>query len=266
VDVVEVLAQRYGPWALVTGGSEGVGLEWCRALGRQGINLVVMARRAAVLEDAATELRSTGIEVRTLVGDVTSSDLAAVLRSATADLDIGLVVHNVGSWDRTHGDFLDDPIEVGLKTIDVNCVAPLTLANLFAPGMVKRGRGGLIFVGSLAGIAGQALEATYSAAKAFLQHFAEALWSELSDRGVDVVCVPLGGTRTPALEAKALMDVSALPTAEQVVTEAMEHLRDGPVFVPVAANRRFFDKTTALDRRSATETMSRLARRAVGSP
>ena len=92
------------------------------------------------------------------------------------------------------------------------------------------------------------------------------MWSELSDRGVDVVCVPLGGTRTTALEAKALMDVSALPTAEQVVTEAMEHLRDGPVFVPVAANRRFFDKTTALDRRSATETMSRLARRAVGSP
>ncbi len=259
------LAKRYGPWALVTGGSEGVGLEWCRSLARGGVNLVIMARRENVLNVAADELRSAGVDVRTVVGDITSPHLADVLRSATADIEIGLVVHNVGSWDRNHGDFLDDPLDVGLKTIDVNCVAPLTLAHLFAPAMVERGYGGLVFVSSLAGIAGQALEATYSAAKAFTQHFAEALWSELSDQGVDVVCVPLGGTRTPALEAKALMDVSMLPTAEEVVTEAMAHLTDGPVFVPVAANRSFFDKTTALDRRSATQTMSRLARRAVGT-
>ncbi|OBJ21371.1 hypothetical protein A5623_10870 [Mycobacterium colombiense] len=131
-----------------------------------------------------------------------------------------------------------------MKTIDANSVAAVTLTHLFAPAMAERGRGGLIFVGPLAGIAGQALEATYSAAKAFTQYLAEALWSELTDRGVDVVCVPLAGTRTPALEAKALMDVSMLPTAEEVVTEAMAHLQDGPVFVPGEANRRLFDKTT----------------------
>ena len=259
------LAKRYGPWALVTGGSEGVGLEWCRALARHGISLLIMARRPAVLECAAAELRTHGIEVRTLVCDITSPELAEVLREATTDIELGLVVHNVGSWDRTHGDFLDDSLEVGLKTVDINCVAPLVLAHLFAPNMVKRGHGGLVFLGSLAGIAGQALEATYSAAKAFTQHFAEALWSELSEQGVDVVCVPLGGTQTPALQAKGLMDISMLPTAAQVVAEAMDHLRDGPVFVPVAANRRFFDKTAILDRRAATQTMSRLARRAVGT-
>jgi short-subunit dehydrogenase len=258
-------AHRYGPWALVTGGSEGVGLEWCRALAARGVNLVMLARRASVLEGAAAELEAAGVSIRTLVCDITSPDLGDVVRAATADVEVGMVVHNVGNWDRHHGDFLDDPLDVGRKTIDVNCVAPLVLANMFLPAMKERGHGALVLVGSLAGIAGQALEATYSAAKAFTQHFAEALWSELSQHGVDVVCVPLGGTRTPALEAKGLLDVSILPTAQECVAEAVEHLRDGPVFVPIAANRRFFDKTTAMARRSATEKMSRLARRAVGS-
>ena len=91
------LATRYGPWALVTGGSEGVGLEWCRSLARGGVNLVIMARRENVLNLAADELRSAGVDVRTVVGDITSPDLADVLRSATADIEIGMVVHNVGS-------------------------------------------------------------------------------------------------------------------------------------------------------------------------
>ncbi|WP_082279930.1 SDR family NAD(P)-dependent oxidoreductase [Mycobacterium colombiense] len=238
------LATRYGPWAVVTGGSEGVGLEWCRALARQGINLLILARRVAVLEEAAKELRAAGVDVRTVARDITDPDLRDVLRAATSEIEVGLVVHNVGSRDRTHGDFLDDSLDVGMKTIDANSVAAVTLTHLFAPAMAERGRGGLIFVGPLAGIAGQALEATYSAAKAFTQYLAEALWSELTDRGVDVVCVPLAGTRTPELEAKALMDVSMLPTAEEVVTEAMAHLQDGPVFVPGEANRRLFDKTT----------------------
>lgn len=258
-------ALRYGPWALVTGASEGVGLEWCREIAGNGVNLVMLARRASVMESAAKELETQGVSVRTVVCDITSAELADVLTSATADIDIGMVVHNVGNWDREHGDFLDDSLEVGRKTVDVNCGAAVTLAHLFLPAMKERGRGGLVLVGSLAGIAGQALEATYSAAKAFTQHFAEALWSELHEDGVDVLCVPLGGTRTPALEAKGLLDVAMLPSAKECVSEAMAHLRDGPVFVPVAANRRFFDQTTAMDRRSATERMSRLARRAVGS-
>lgn len=225
------LATRYGPWAVVTGGSEGVGLEWCRALARQGINLLILGRRVAVLEEAATELRASGVAVRTVARDIADPDLRDVLRAATSEIEVGLVVHNVGSWDRTHGD-VDDSLDVGLKTIDVNSVVAVTLTHLFAPAMAERGRGGLIFVGSPAGIAGQVHEATYSAAKAFTQHFAEALWSELADRGVDIVCVPLSGTRRPTLGAKALMDVSMLPTAEEVVTEAMAHLQDGPVFVP----------------------------------
>lgn len=251
---------------MVTGGSDGVGLSWSEALAARGLNLVLIARREGVLDQAATHLRNLGVEVRTLRADITSPDFIDRLGAITSGVDVGLVIHNVGSWERDHGWFLDDSIEVSLKTIEVNCTVPTRLAHAFGPPMCQRGRGGIVFVGSLAGIAGQPLEATYSAAKAYAQHLAEALWSEFGERGVDVVYVPLGGTRTPALEAKGIVDVSALPTGDEVVTEAIEHFHDGPVFVPIEANRRFFDRVTALDRRSAAEAMARLAYRAIGKP
>ena len=200
-------AERYGPWALVTGGSEGVGGSWASAIAARGVNVVLVARRANVLEAKATELRDEhGVEVRTLSVDITGPDLLERLDEVTHDLEVGMLVHNVGSTERNHGWFLDDSLDVTVKTIEVNCVATAKLAHTYARGMRERGRGGIVFMGSLTGMAGQPLEATYSAAKAFSQVFAEALWSELGERGVDVVSVPLGGTRTPALEAKGMLE------------------------------------------------------------
>jgi short-subunit dehydrogenase len=261
-------AERYGPWALITGGSEGVGGSWASAIAARGVNLVLVARRANVLEAKATEVREEhGVEVRTLSVDITSPDLLERLDEVTHDLEIGMLVHNVGSTERNHGWFLDDSLDVTVKTIAVNCVATAKLAHTYARGMRERGRGGIVFMGSLTGMAGQPLEATYSAAKAFSQVFAEALWSELGERGVDVVSVPLGGTRTPALEAKGMLeDRSLLPTPDEVVLEAIEHLDDGPVFVPGESNRRWFEKVTSLPRRDAAEAMARASYRAIGKP
>ena len=156
-----------------------------------------------------------GVEVRTLSVDITSPDLLERLDEVTHDLDIGMLVHNVGSTERNHGWFLDDSLDVTVKTIEVNCIATAKLAHTYARGMRDRGRGGIVFMGSLTGMAGQPLEATYSAAKAFSQVFAEALWSELGERGVDVVSVPLGGTRTPALEAKGMLEDRSLADARR---------------------------------------------------
>jgi short-subunit dehydrogenase len=257
---------RYGPWAVVTGGSEGVGRSWSEALAARGLNLVLVARREAVLRDAARELERHGAEVRMVCADVTNPDVFDRLDAATSDIEIGLVIHNVGSWQREHGWFLDDPIDVSLKTIEVNCTVPTRLAHAYGRAMCERGRGGFVFVGSLAGIAGQPLEATYSAAKAFAQHLAEALWSEFAHHGVHVVYVPLGGTRTPALEVAGIVDTAGLPTGDDVVADAITHFGDGPVYVPIEANRRFFERVTALDRRAAAETMARLAYRTIGEP
>jgi uncharacterized protein len=257
---------RYGPWAVITGGSEGVGGSWASAIAARGVNIVLLARRADVLEAKALELRDQGIEVRTLSLDITADDLLERLGELTDDLEVGLLVHNVGSWERDHGWFLDDPLEVGVKTIEVNCITPMKLASTYGKGMRDRGRGGIILVGSMSGMAGQALEATYSAAKAFSQHFAEALWSELREHDVDVVSVLLGGTRTPALEAKGILGTVDLPTPDEVVLEAMDHLGDGPVFVPGEANRQLFEKVNNMPRRDAAERMARIAYKLVGRP
>jgi len=257
---------RYGPWALITGGSEGVGGSWASAIAARGVNLVLLARRADVLEAKAIELREEGVEVRTIALDITAEDLLERLDEITNDVEVGLLVHNVGSWERDHGWFLDDPIEVGVKTIEVNCVTPMKLASAYGQGMRDRRRGGIVLVGSMSGMAGQALEATYSAAKAFSQHFAEALWSELREHDVDVVSVLLGGTRTPALDAKGMLGTVDLPTPDEVVAEAIEHLGDGPVFVPGEANRQLFAKVNAMPRRDAAERMARIAYKLVGRP
>jgi uncharacterized protein len=260
-------AERYGPWALITGGSEGVGGSWASAIAARGVNVILLARRPAVLEAKATEVRQEhGVDVRTLSVDITGSDLLERLAEVTHDVEVGLLVHNVGSVDRNHGWFLDDSLDVTVKTIEVNCIATAKLAHTYAKGMRDRGRGGIVFVGSMTGMAGQPLEATYSAAKAFSQVLAEALWSELGERGVDVVSVPLGGTRTPALVAKNMLGDRTLPTPDEVVLEAIEHLADGPVFVPGDANRRWFDKVTRLPRREAAEAMARASYRALGKP
>jgi short-subunit dehydrogenase len=258
---------RYGPWALVTGGSEGVGASWADAIAARGLHLVLLARRAETLEETASRLRQQhGIEVRTLSLDITDPQLLERLDEVTHDLDVGLVVHNVGSWEREHGWFLDDTLDQGVKVIEVNCVAPMKLAHTYGSHMRDRGRGGIVLVGSMSGMAGQALEATYSAAKAFSQHFAEALWSEFREHGVDVVSVLLGGTRTPALDAKGMLGDVELPTPDEVVLEAMEHLDDGPVFVPIEANRQLFDKVNRMSRRDAAERMARIAYKLVGKP
>ena len=258
-------AARYGKWALVTGGSEGVGAAWASAIAARGVNLVLVARRKDVLEATADGLRTEhGVDVEVLSVDITAQDLVDRLLEVAGDLEVGLVIHNVGSVERNHGWFLDDSVDVTVKTIEVNCLAPAKLARTFIPAMKEHGRGGFVIMGSLAGMAGQPFEATYSGAKAFGQVFAEALWNELREYGVDVVSVPLGGTRTEALLASGILAGEDLPTSEEVVAEAIEHLADGPVFVPGESNRRFFEKVTSMSRRDAAETVNRIARRWVG--
>jgi short-subunit dehydrogenase len=256
-------ADRYGPWAIVTGGSEGVGAAWASAIAARGIGLVLVARRPGPLEECASMLRDRGADVRTISLDVAAPDMVEKLRTVTDDLEIGLLIHNVGAVStRKHTWFLDEELADIEGVITLNTLSTARLVFAYAAGMRDRRRGGIVVVGSLSGMAGQPLEAAYSAGKAFGQVFCEAMWCELHEHGVDVVSVPLGGTRTPGLAKAGLkIDPNVIPTAEEIVDEAIDHLQDGPVFVPNDKNRAFFDKVTRLPRREAAETMARLAYR-----
>jgi short-subunit dehydrogenase len=231
---------QYGPWALIAGGSEGVGEAFARRLAAGGINLVLAARRQEPLQALAEALkRDHGVEVRTLALDLTAADLADKARAATEDIEVGLLVCNAGSGNpagnldplKPIGGFLDRPLSDAQAMMALNISAMTQLTHHFGQAMRARGRGGIIIVGSTAAHAGTPRTLVYSAAKSFQFAFAEGLWYELRPHNVHVLGLILGAVKTPNLERTGV-DVSAFgggAEPEDVAAEAFERLAHGPV-------------------------------------
>jgi short-subunit dehydrogenase len=249
-------ASKYGPWAVIGGASEGVGASLADQLAARGLNLVLIARNHALLEELSSKVRARhGVEVRPLVLDLTDPLVGAKVASATDGLEVGLVIYNAGGANRTV-EFLEDSFEQSLKQIKLACIGPLALARHFAPGMRERKRGGIVLVGSLACLAGAATLAVYSAVKAFNVNFAEGLWAELSPRGVDVVCTPLGKTDTEAMQRMGVGPDEQTMTAIDVAAEIIDNIGSGPVYVVGEANRAVASYIWTVDRRAVVEMMS----------
>ena len=251
---------RYGRWAVVAGASSGLGAEFATQLAARGLDLVLVARRAQVLESLAEELRARHkVEVRLCALDLGAPDLLERIREATSGLDVGLLVYNAAL--ALIGPFLEQPLADKLKVIDVNVRGPLILADEFGRTMAARGRGGILLMSSLAGSRGSPLVATYSATKAFNLVLAEGLWDELSSRGVDVLACRAGATRTPAFEETAPVGKVPVMEAAPVVTEALAALGRQPSMVPGLLNRfGDFFLGRLLPRRAAVRFMGRATR------
>jgi short-subunit dehydrogenase len=230
-------ADRYGPWAVVAGASDGVGAAFAHSLAERGVNVVLLARRQQVLDEVAAAIRAdTGVEARTLPVDLAREGATAAVARAAAGLDVGTLVYCAGA-DPNFQPFLAHPVETALAMVRRNCIVPLELCHHFARPMVARGRGGIVLFGSGAGFAGAPNLVAYSASKAFDMVMAEALWAELHEQGVDVLGLILGETDTPALRRlRARLgrrDVPDAPiagaaTPDEVVREALENLSNGP--------------------------------------
>jgi uncharacterized protein len=251
-------AQQYGPWALIAGGSEGTGAACARQLAARGLNVLLVARNPAPLEQLALQIRTAAsVEVRTLSLDLTAEDAVATLQQATAGLEVGLLVYNAGSTTQ-FSDVLDAPLAYAQRVTQLNVGAPLALTHHFAGLMRKRGRGGVMLVGSMAGYGGSGGNAVYSAAKAYSRVLAEGLWYELKPHGVHVLGLILSATNTPAMARIGMvMDNPGFPAddPEIVVQEALDHLADGPVWV--ARGREEMAKYMLnLPRAEAVEMMS----------
>jgi uncharacterized protein len=228
--VVE-FADRYGPWALVAGASEGVGSGAAVALGERGINVVLVSRRQAVLNRVAKTVPSS---TRTLELDLSEPDAANELARATADLEVGLLIYNAGA-DPNMARFLDQPLEVWQAMLARNCSTVMASAHHFGGLMAQRGHGGLVFVTSGAAWAGGSRLAVYGATKAFDLILAESLWAELAPSGVHVLAMVLGQTDTPAL--RALLggrEVDGLADPDDVVRDMLDNLDGGPTWPPDA--------------------------------
>jgi len=219
------MKQKYGPWAVVAGASEGIGAAFARALAERGFDLILVARRRQPLEDLAATLKTTTIPV--------AADLADGIdpvKTAAEGKEIGLVVANAAY--SPIGSFVDQDPEKTTRALDLNCRAPLLLAHAFLPAMVQRGRGGFILMSSLAGMQGSPRIATYAGTKAFGAVFAESLWAELRGTGVDVLGCVAGAVATPGLAASKARRAPGTRTPEQVVASALGALGRGPRVVP----------------------------------
>jgi uncharacterized protein len=244
--VVEFV-DRYGPWALVAGASEGVGASAARSLGRRGINVVLISRRQAALDAVAETVPSS---TRTVELDLSEPDAGSQLVRATADLEIGLFVYNAGA-DPNMARFLDKPLDVWQAMLTRNCTTVMASAHHFGGLMAGRGHGGLVLVTSGAAWAGGSRLAVYGATKAFDLILAESLWAELEPSGVHVLAMVLGQTDTPALRALlGEREVEGLADPDDVVRDMLDNLANGPTWPPDPS------PLGALSRRLAVELMT----------
>lgn len=184
-------ADRYGPWALITGASDGIGKALAGQIAAGGINVVLCSRSEDELEALAAELAADhGIETLVLPADLADPSGVDTVADLTDRIDIGLVVLAAGFG--TTGSVLETSLTDEVQLIAVNVTAVMRLSHIFARRLAARGSGGLVLFGSIVGWQGVPGQANYAASKAYVQSLAEGLHDELALSGVDVLAVAPG--------------------------------------------------------------------------
>jgi uncharacterized protein len=241
--------QKYGPWALIVGGSEGVGATFARKLAGDGFKLVLIARKPGPLGELATELATSGTEVRTLSVDMSKPGSIDRVRTVTDDVEVGLLIYNAGA-NSVQGNFVELDPEVYRSVIGVNVTGQTEFAHHYGALMRERARGGMILCGSTSGYMGAAWLATYTASKAFSRIFSEALWAECRAFSVDVLHLTIGFTATPAM-ARLGYDLTAAQAPEEVAQEGLDNIGNGPVWIAGGpGNRELAIKRSTIENRA----------------
>jgi uncharacterized protein len=232
--------KRFGPWALVTGASSGIGAEFARQCAAEGMNVALAARRRELLDEVGADLeRSFGVQTRSVVVDMAEVDAVDKLDAATRDLDIGLVVSNAGTGDP--GSFLAQDHREQLSRFRLNALSHLDIAHVFGRRFVARGGGGLLLGGAMGAAQGIPFNATDAAAKAAVQSLGESLHVELKRQKVQVMTHVVPPTDT-AIIAKFGLDPKEMPmkpmSVQQCVSEALRAFRAGrSLCLPGVTNR-----------------------------
>lgn len=222
---------------LITGASTGIGATYADRFARRGHNLVLVARDKARLEALASHLRSaTGVSVDVLPADLTQpSDLAAVEARLREDTAIDTLINNAGAT--LSGPFVNQATDDVARLVALNTTALVRLASAIAPRVAKAGKGAIVNVGSVVGLAPEFGMSVYGATKAFALFLSQGLSLELAPQGVYVQAVLPAGTRTEIWERAGidintlsdLMDVDALVDAALVGFDRREVITIPPL-------------------------------------
>jgi uncharacterized protein len=220
---------KYGPWALIAGASEGLGAAFAMGAAQRGCNVVLVARSDSKLATVAGEIERThGVRARTLAIDLGEPNAASRVVVGVEDLEIGFFVYNAAAEPR--GLLLDTPDEALMRNVHINCAVPTLITKALATKMVERGRGGIGLCSSGGALQGLRLFAAYGAAKAYELLLAEGLWDELRGSGVDVMGYVIGTTLTPTFRRE-----------RNVTPEVEAALRAAGAQSPEECAARFFD-------------------------
>jgi uncharacterized protein len=218
--------RTFGPWAIVTGASSGIGKEFARQLAMSGLNLVLLARRLPVLQELGRQLeREFGVQYRAVGVDLTEDDFLETVDAATHDLDIGLLISNAGAG--IPGEFLSHERDTLLRIVRLNIMAHLDLAHHFGQRLAARKRGGMLLVSAMGAAQGIPYMANDSGTKAFVLSLGEALHVEFEKLGLHVTVLLPSPTDTPVL-AEFGFDAETMPmkamSVEQCVDEGLAAL------------------------------------------
>jgi hypothetical protein len=215
--MVEILS--YGPWAIITGASSGIGAAFADHLAAAGLNLVLTARSTDKLHALGRRLTAAhGIDHRVITADLSRPGATATVIEATTDLDVGLLISNAGGG--RPGRLLDQPLTDLHARLTLNAVTHLELVHAIAPRMVARGHGGIVLVSALGALQGLPNMAHESAAKAYVLNLGEALHHELTPDKINVSVLLPGNVDTPIIDTFGL-DRSALPIRPQPADKAV---------------------------------------------
>jgi uncharacterized protein len=254
--------ERYGPVALVTGASSGIGQAFAELLAAKGLDLVLVARRVERLNELAARLeKQCGIKVKVCETDLARATAAQQILDATAALEIGLVISNAGFGFK--GAYTSCDPKVMADMLQVNCNTPMQLAHGFIPRLRKRGTGGIVFTSSIEGLMGCPYSTAYSASKALVNALGEGLWAELQPEGIDVLTLCPGATESEAAGLQGI-DISTLRNvmpAQDVARLTLENIQNGPVFFSSEYYRASFEKLLSMPRREALSAMARSMKR-----
>jgi short-subunit dehydrogenase len=227
------LAAKYGPWAVITGASEGTGSAFAHRLVDAGLKVVLVARREGPLAELAKEIAAKGGECVTASVDLSVADAAERIIAAAGDREVGLLITNAGA-DPNGSMFLDKDLASWDQLVTMNVNTTMRLAHHFGQAMKRRQRGGMILVGSGACYGGLSGISAYCASKAFVLAFAEGLWAELRHFNVDVLNLVLGRTDTPAhrkiLEESGQPIPTDMAMPDEVAEVGLRQLPHGPIW------------------------------------
>lgn len=245
------------PWALVTGASEGIGRATAECLADSGYNLVLCARREAMLRELADKLTAqSDCAVRTIQLDLAKPDSAAALDRHTRELTFSCIVLAAGFG--TSGPFLDGELTRELVMIDVNCRAVVETTHRFARRMRDDQAGGtIVLFSSLVGFQGVPRAANYAATKGFVQVFAEGLQSELRDHGINVLSVAPGPVNSGFAEV-AGMTMSNAATTNEVARDVVANLGSRGTIRPGFLSKALESSLALLPRRGRTAIMKQV--------